>query len=118
MFHMAKVGLFFISILVFSACSVFDHQEPSREFYPAPPDTLQEDTLYTNMTTYGRYMGCNAGVKNLGGPQDGWVKAPSLPGTYEEYLNGWESGFRKCRTDTGSEETPGGPIVPPGDLYP
>ncbi len=118
MFYMVKVGLFFLSFLLLSACSVLDHQEPSREIHPVPPDTLQENTLYTNMMAYGKYMGCSAGVKNLGGPQDGWVAAPSLPGTYEEYLSGWETGFRKCRTNLGPEETSGGPVVPPGDIYP
>ncbi|WP_419535576.1 hypothetical protein [Endozoicomonas sp.] len=101
------------------ACSFVDTQEhPKKDASFIYPDTLQEKPGFTNMATYGQFMGCQAGKRNRGGPQDGWVKSPSLPGSYEDYLSGWEAGFRKCRKEQGPEENPGGPIVPPGDLYP
>lgn len=111
MFYIMKVGLFLVSVLMFSACSVVDHQDPSRELQPAPPDTLQENTLYTNMHTYGQYMGCRAAQSNKGLPQAGWNQAPALPGTYEEYRSGWQEGFDKCRIGLG-------PVVPPSRVYP
>ena len=108
MFYIMKAGLFFLSVLILSACSIFDRQAPSRELHPAPPDALQENsTLYTNMHTYGQYMGCRAAQTNEGLPQGGWDQAPALPGTYEEYRNGWQEGFNKCRIGLG-------PVVPPG----
>lgn len=110
MFYIVKVG-FFLSFLLLSACSVLDHQEPSREIHPIPPDTLQENTLYTNMMAYGKHMGCSAAERNEGLPQAGWEQAPSLPGTYEEYLSGWREGFNKCRIGLG-------PVVPPDGVYP
>lgn len=119
MFPLIKLVLFPLLFLFLAACSEHESQRTPQAPLPvSPPDTVQENTLYTNMNTYGQYMGCSAATKNIGGPQAGWVKSPSLPGTYEEYLGGWESGFRKCRTGRGPEETPGGPVVPPGDLFP
>ncbi len=77
----------------------------SEKATPRPPITPE----YQDLQTFGHYMGCNAAYSAAGDAQGDWVKAPPLPGTYEEYLRGWEEGFDQCRIGLG-------PAIPPDQL--
>ncbi|USE34175.1 hypothetical protein [Endozoicomonas sp. SCSIO W0465] len=111
MFYLVKVGLLLLSVLLIFACSTTDQSISPHGNRPSLPDITQGNRLYTNMRTYGQYMGCSAAQRNEGLPRAGWDQAPSLPGTYQEYRRGWQEGFNKCRIGLG-------PVVPPGGVYP
>lgn len=112
MLHILKAGLFVLVAVSLPSCTSLDRHPPLKEAPPPPPpDPIQGEPLYTNMLTYGQFTGCSDAQKNIGEPQTGWKQAPSLPGTYEEYLSGWKAGFNKCRIGLG-------PAVPPDGVYP
>ncbi|KEI72343.1 hypothetical protein [Endozoicomonas elysicola] len=111
MFPLMRWASFSLMIPILLACSEINKQTSPQKSMPPPPDITQDNTLYTNMRTYGQYMGCSAAERNEGLPQAGWEQAPSLPGTYEEYRTGWQEGFNKCRIGLG-------PVVPPDGVYP
>lgn len=112
MFSFMKRASLSLMLPILLACSTVDKQaSPQKAILPPPPESPQDNAPYTNMHTYGQYMGCSAAEKNEGLPQAGWDQAPSLPGTYEEYLSGWREGFNKCRIGLG-------PVVPPDRVYP
>ncbi|MFK0570121.1 hypothetical protein [Endozoicomonas sp.] len=105
----SAIGLLVFVLFVMVACQSV--HVPPEDRPPSEPTTTPENTLYTDMTTYGQDMGCGAAIRNVGLPEAGWEQAPSLPGTYEEYLGGWREGFNKCRIGLG-------PVVPPDGVYP
>lgn len=101
-----KVISAYLSLLFLVACSA----NPTQPSTPASDDQVDSQELYTNMTTYGEYVGCLAARQNSDMPENIVKPAGKLPGTQEEYLEGWHEGFNKCRIGLG-------PVVPPGGSY-
>ena len=95
-----KVMSAFLAPLFLVACST----------QPSSPPAEDTHVLYTNMATYGEYVGCLAARQNSDRPENIVKPAGKLPGTQEEYLEGWREGFNKCRIGLG-------PVVPPGGSY-
>ena len=101
-----KVMSAFLAPLFLVACSA----TPTQPSPPPAEDKSDSHGLYTNMATYGQYVGCLAARKTSGMPEAVVEPAGELPGTQEEYLEGWREGFNKCRIGLG-------PVVPPGGSY-
>lgn len=102
-----KVMSAFLASLILIACSA----NPKLPSPPASDDQVESQELYTNMTTYGEYVGCLGAQQNTNIPENVVKPASKLPGTQEEYLKGWHEGFNKCRIGLG-------PVIPPGGSYP
>lgn len=101
-----KVISAYLVSLFLVACSA----KPTQPSTPTSDDQVDRQELYTNMTTYGEYVGCLAARQNPDKPENIVKPAGKLPGTQEEYLEGWHEGFNKCRIGLG-------PVVPPGGSY-
>ncbi len=101
-----KVMSAFLAPVFLIACSATPKQPPA----PPADQKVEDHGLYNDMFTYGQYAGCLSARRTADTPETEVEPAGDLPGTQEEYVEGWREGFNKCRLGLG-------PVVPPGGTY-
>ncbi len=100
------ISVFLVPLFLIACSAAATRQQPTP---PASGGEAEGNGLYTDMLTYGEYVGCISARRTAGVPEtEVEPVSEDLPGTQEDYQEGWREGFNKCRLGLGPVVIPGG----------